>query len=99
MKKVPIFLELFLTSCILTPNEVYGTEAIMNEMSNMTSGYRGNGTSRGAADPNSLISQKLRDFYDNVREERIPDRFLDLLEKLDQAERKSDPKTKSVGEE
>jgi hypothetical protein len=29
----------------------------------------------------------LRDFYDAVQEEAIPDRFLDLLEKLDQAER------------
>jgi len=70
----------------------------MNEMSNMSSGYSGNRTSRGAADPNSLISRKLRDFYDNVREERIPDRFIDLLEKLDKAEKASKPATRSKGE-
>ena len=99
MSKVPFFLELFLPSCILTPNEVYGIEAIMNEMSNMSSGYSGNRAQRGAADPNSLISQKLRDFYDNVREERIPDRFLDLLEQLDRAEQAANPETRSAGEE
>lgn len=37
-------------------------------------------------DPNAQISEKLREFYKSVQEEPIPDRFLDLLEKLDQAE-------------
>ena len=35
------------------------------------------------------ISRRLRDFYDSVAEEPIPDRFIDLLEKLDQAEQQS----------
>ena len=41
----------------------------------------------GSASPNASISRKLRDFYDAVQEEGIPDRFLDLLERLDQAEK------------
>ncbi|MGF9563174.1 NepR family anti-sigma factor [Neorhizobium sp. JUb45] len=41
----------------------------------------------GAMLPNSAISRKLRDFYDAVQEEGIPDRFLDLLERLEQAEK------------
>ena len=41
----------------------------------------------GSSGPHGSISRKLRDFYDAVQEEAIPDRFLDLLEKLDQAER------------
>lgn len=46
----------------------------------------------GSVPPNASISRKLRDFYDAVQEEGIPDRFLDLLEKLEEAERN----TKSV---
>lgn len=45
-------------------------------------------------DINSQISGKLRELYDSVREEAIPDRFLDLLEKLDEAEQKSKPAVK-----
>ncbi|CDM58803.1 hypothetical protein LPU83_3153 [Rhizobium favelukesii] len=37
-------------------------------------------------DPNSQIGVKLRSLYAAVQEEAIPERFLDLLEKLDQAE-------------
>ncbi|MDM9622585.1 hypothetical protein A6U87_24540 [Rhizobium sp. AC44/96] len=37
-------------------------------------------------DPNSQIGIRLRSLYAAVQEETIPDRFLDLLEKLDQAE-------------
>lgn len=35
------------------------------------------------------ITQKLREFYDQVQDEAIPDKFLDLLERLDEAERKA----------
>lgn len=41
----------------------------------------------GSATPNASISRKLREFYDAVQEEGIPDRLLDLLERLDQAEK------------
>ncbi|MDM9626000.1 NepR family anti-sigma factor [Rhizobium sp. S152] len=44
-------------------------------------------------DPNSQIGVKLRSLYSAVQEEAIPDRFLDLLEKLDQAELVASAKT------
>lgn len=39
------------------------------------------------ADPNAQIASKLKALYSAVEQEPIPDTFLDLLEKLDQAER------------
>ena len=33
------------------------------------------------------ISQKLKALYDSVQDEAIPDRFLDLLERLDAADK------------
>ena len=39
------------------------------------------------AGPYGEIPKKLREYYDQLQEEQIPDRFLDLLEKLDEAER------------
>ena len=33
------------------------------------------------------IPKRLKEYYDSIQEEAIPDRFLDLLEKLDMAER------------
>lgn len=39
------------------------------------------------------ISRQLRDFYDSVAEEPIPDRFIDLLEKLDEAEKEARPES------
>lgn len=44
------------------------------------------GTS-GSDDNTSEISRKLRALYESVQEESIPDRFLDLLEKLDDVEK------------
>ncbi|SMF07603.1 hypothetical protein SAMN02982989_4939 [Xaviernesmea oryzae] len=41
----------------------------------------------GAMPPNASISRKLREFYNAVQEEGIPDRFLELLERLEQAEK------------
>ncbi len=38
----------------------------------------------GTAD---AVSRRLREYYDSVKDEAIPDRFLDLLEKLDNADR------------
>ena len=37
-------------------------------------------------DPNNQIGIRLRSLYAAAQEEAIPDRFLDLLEKLDRAE-------------
>lgn len=39
--------------------------------------------------PNTEIGSKLRALFAAVEEEAIPSRFLDLLEKLDEAELKS----------
>jgi hypothetical protein len=39
-------------------------------------------------DPNSQIGVKLRSLYAAAQDEAIPDRFLDLLEKLDQVEQR-----------
>lgn len=41
----------------------------------------------GTIDPNGQIASKLKALYSAVEQEPIPDTFLDLLEKLDQAER------------
>lgn len=35
------------------------------------------------------IPKKLKAYYDSLQDEAIPDRFLDLLEKLDRAEQAS----------
>lgn len=39
--------------------------------------------------PNSTIGVQLRALYGSVQDEGIPDRFLDLLEKLDAAEQQA----------
>ena len=51
-----------------------------------------NGHAGDILDPNSQIGIRLRSLYSAVQEEVIPDRFLDLLEKLDQVERLSSEK-------
>jgi len=40
-------------------------------------------------DANSEIGLKLKALYSSLQEEPIPEKFLDLLEKLDASERKS----------
>lgn len=50
------------------------------------------GRQDGANAPDGLhhtISARLRQFYNSVQEEGIPDRFLQLLEKLDEAEKRA----------
>ena len=39
-------------------------------------------------DPNSEIGSKLKALYSSLQDEPIPDRFLDLLDKLDESERR-----------
>ncbi|WP_165351274.1 NepR family anti-sigma factor [Ciceribacter ferrooxidans] len=41
---------------------------------------------------NTLIASKLRGYYDSIVEEGTPKHFLDLLERLDDAERNSTKK-------
>lgn len=39
------------------------------------------------------VSAQLREFYQSVQEEGIPERFLELLERLDMAERRAEEST------
>lgn len=41
----------------------------------------------GLPGPFGEIPKKLKEYYDALQEEAVPDRFLDLLERLDRAER------------
>ena len=71
----------------LGPKSGIGTvkdDTKMNEMSvpRSRSTYDGLG-------PNSDIGAKLRAFYGAVQDQPIPDKFLDLLEKLDEVEQAS----------
>jgi hypothetical protein len=50
----------------------------------------------GTIAPNASISRKLKEFYDAVQEEGIPDRFLDLLERLEAAEQAQKANAKAV---
>ena len=50
--------------------------------------FRGRRSEDGLG-PNSDIGAKLRAFYGAVQDQPIPDKFLDLLEKLDQVEQAS----------
>lgn len=42
-----------------------------------------------AFDPNGPIGRKLKSFYDVIETEPVPEKLLDLLEQLDEAERKA----------
>lgn len=46
---------------------------------------------------NSNIAVKLKEFYKTLQDEPIPNKFLDLLEKLDQAEEATTNKQKENG--
>lgn len=56
----------------------------MNDMSNPRPRRKDDGLG-----PTSDIGAKLRALYGAVQEEGIPEKLLDLLEKLDQAEQRS----------
>jgi hypothetical protein len=47
------------------------------------------GLSKASFDPNGPIGRKLKSFYDVVETEPVPTRLLELLEQLDEAERKA----------
>jgi len=50
--------------------------------------------SDGLLGTNSQIANQLRAFYTSIQEEKIPDRFLELLEKLDQAEMQNESRNR-----
>ncbi|MDR6754748.1 hypothetical protein J2Y48_000021 [Mycoplana sp. BE70] len=47
------------------------------------------GRTRNTLNPNSVVGRRLRSFYDTIEAEPLPQELLDLLEKLDEAERKA----------
>ncbi|MCL7998389.1 RNA polymerase [Brucella sp. 21LCYQ03] len=59
----------------------------------------GGGARKDILGPNCEVGLKLKALYTTIQDENIPDRFLDLLEKLDQAEQESarEHSTSSVG--
>ncbi len=48
----------------------------------------GKETSGQTSETSDAITRKLRSYYASVQDQGIPERFLDLLEKLDEAEKK-----------
>jgi hypothetical protein len=55
-------------------------------VNNLNSEKSGRNSPKRADDPNAQIATKLRAFYHSVQDEALPQRFLDLLEKLDAVE-------------
>jgi len=45
----------------------------------------------------SKIGKQLKSLFESVEQEPIPDQFLELLEKLDEAEAAAEATTKKVG--
>lgn len=45
------------------------------------------------------VSRRLRDYYESVREEAIPDRFLDLLERLDAVDKQDESRRAASAED
>lgn len=58
----------------------------MNDHRNRPGGSAGKTPYDKSEDATSEISKRLRALYDSVQAEPIPDRFLDLLEKLDEVD-------------
>jgi hypothetical protein len=64
-------------------------------MNQMTPGRPRRSGSGDGLGPNSDIGAKLRALYMSVQEEGIPEKFLDLLERLDRAEQNSNAPAES----
>jgi hypothetical protein len=52
----------------------------------INSGRKTSQTAEYLAGPYREIPKRLREFYESLEQELLPNRFLDLLEKLEQAE-------------
>ncbi|MNT63869.1 NepR family anti-sigma factor [Ciceribacter selenitireducens] len=50
-------------------------------------GKQSDATASRKQDANTMIAQRLRGYYDSIIDEGTPPAFLDLLERLDKAER------------
>lgn len=53
---------------------------------------------KAEAAASDAISKKLREYYDTLAEEAIPERFLDLLDKLDEADKAHGAQTRQGGD-
>ena len=61
----------------------------MDSMTNERAGTGGKPVRQGKNDPlgsNTEIARKLKQYYDDLVTEEVPDRFADLLSKLESAE-------------
>lgn len=86
-KKVPL-VEHFFSSRIIGSNDHQQHVSFMNDRAGAAREVH---KTPPAEDPNAQIAAKLRALYLSVQEEAIPDKFLDLLEKLDAVERQTLP--------
>lgn len=55
-------------------------------------GAAGGGSSASGLGPNVEIGRKLKQYYDELVQEDVPDRFADLLRQLEQTEASSQSK-------
>lgn len=60
----------------------------MNKHDTREFGEVASGRMDQSAEGNDALSRRLRQFYDSVQEEALPDRFVHLLELLGQAEQR-----------
>ena len=88
MKNVPYRWNIFGHRAFSAFDQAYGFVMTSNNSSK-------EGQSANADPAIDAVSRRLRDYYNSVKDEAIPDRFLDLLQKLDEADRTQSPGTKS----
>lgn len=86
-------------------NEVAATISVLRRASPGTSGSSVNAASTLGDDVQAKIGQHLRAMYDDVVRQGVPDRFMDLLARLDQqeadrsAEKTTTPRVRDGGQE
>lgn len=85
-KKVPSFGNFFFAAALRLSDDQNGCMRPMRERTSQ------NGTEplqETATEAAQQITDRLRQLYESVQAEGIPDKFLDLLERLDEAEQRS----------
>lgn len=69
----------------------------MKNQRGYASGYPAKEAGADPLGPNSEIGKKLRDYYNGLVEEAVPDRFSQLLSQLEAAESTRDEETREGG--
>lgn len=77
---------LFLSCAFSRQNDNY-KNATMRAFDHMKNNKTGKVEGASLPTPFGEIPKKLKEYYDSLQEEAIPARFIDLLERLDHAER------------